>query len=304
MGYGRTAILLGLMTALLTGIGLALGGMAGGLIAFLFAAAVNFLGYWFSDRIALGLHGARPITGGEVEAIVKDLAARADLPAPRVYLIDSLQPNAFATGRNPAHGAIAVTQGLLNRLDERQLRGVIAHELSHIRNRDTLIMTVAATFAGAIELLARFGLYGLRAGPSRRNREAAIGLLFLPLLIFAPLAALLIRLAISRGREFAADRRGAEICGQPLWLAEALGQLDRDARLIANPQAEDHPQTAHLFIVNPLSGGTLASLFSTHPPIAERIARLRAMAGTPMDPMPRKSPLPSAGATIERRDRD
>jgi heat shock protein HtpX len=280
MNYLRTAILMAAMTGLFLAIGYLVGGGAGMLFAFGLAAAMNFFAYWNSDRLVLGLYGARLVDGRtapELHGLVAELAAQAALPLPRVYIVDNDQPNAFATGRDPRHAAVAVTTGLLRLLDTNEIAGVLAHELAHVRNRDTLIMTVTATIAGAIGMLVHFIMF--MGGHSNRNNP--LGLIGgLMMMILAPLAAALVQTAISRGREFAADRIGAEICGHPLWLASALYKLDRAALGITNVDAESNPATAHLFIVNPLHAGRIDSWFATHPDTVDRIDRLRAMADT------------------------
>jgi heat shock protein HtpX len=276
----RTTVLLAALTALFLVIGGAIGGNQGVVIAFIFALVMNFASYWYSDKIVLAMYGAREVTpreAPELHRLVQRLAQRAGIPMPRVYIIPSDAPNAFATGRNPQHGAIAVTEGIMRLLDEDELAGVIAHELGHIRNRDTLIMTVAATLAGAITMLAHMAQWGaIFGGLGRRDDEGdgggVFGLLFMAIL--APIAATLIQLAISRAREYFADSTGAAVAGSPSGLARALEKLhfaSQRAPLGANPA------TAHLFIVNPLTGGSLLHLFSTHPPIEERIRRLRRM---------------------------
>jgi heat shock protein HtpX len=276
----RTTVLLAALTALFLVIGGAIGGNQGVVIAFIFALVMNFASYWYSDKIVLAMYGAREVTpreAPELHRLVQRLAQRAGIPMPRVYIIPSDAPNAFATGRNPQHGAIAVTEGIMRLLEEDELAGVIAHELGHIRNRDTLIMTVAATLAGAITMLAHMAQWGaIFGGLGRRDDEGdgggVFGLLFMAIL--APIAATLIQLAISRAREYFADSTGAAVAGSPSGLARALEKLhfaSQRAPLGANPA------TAHLFIVNPLTGGSLLHLFSTHPPIEERIRRLRRM---------------------------
>ena len=242
------------------------------MIALAVAVVMNGFAFWNSDRMVLGIYGAREVGAGEargLHTIVKQLATRANMPMPRVYIIDSDQPNAFATGRDPNHAAVAATTGLLRELDSEEIAGVMAHELAHIRNRDTLIMTITATLAGALSMLASFALF---FGGNRNN--SIVGTLLL--MVFAPLAATLVQMAISRTREYAADREGAEICGHPMWLADALRKLDRNSQ--SNPTAESHPATAHLFIVNPLRKGGRDNLFSTHPRMDSRISRLREMA--------------------------
>jgi heat shock protein HtpX len=276
----RTTILLAALTALFLVIGAALGGNQGLFIAFVFALLMNFASYWFSDKIVLSMYGAREVSPNEapdLHRLVQRLAQRAGIPMPRVYIIPSDAPNAFATGRNPQHGALAVTEGILRMLDTDELAGVLAHELGHIRNRDTLIMTVAATLAGAITMLAHMAQWGAIFGFGRRDSEDSggggmLGLLFMAIL--APIAATLIQLAISRSREYFADSTGAAIAGAPSGLARALEKLHYASQRLP---MEANPATAHLFIVNPLTGGSLVNLFSTHPPIEERIRRLRRM---------------------------
>jgi heat shock protein HtpX len=274
----RTTMLLAALTALFLVIGGAIGGNQGLFIAFVFALLMNFASYWFSDKIVLSMYGAREVSlneAPELYRLVQRLAQRAGIPMPRVYIIASEAPNAFATGRNPQHGAVAVTEGILRTLDTDELAGVLAHELGHIRNRDTLIMTVAATLAGAITMLAHMAQWGAIFGFGRRDEEDSGGGGMLSLLfmaILAPIAATLIQLAISRGREYFADSTGAAVAGSPSGLARALEKLHYASQRLP---MEANPATAHLFIVNPLTGGSLANLFSTHPPIEERIRRLR-----------------------------
>lgn len=283
MPYARTALLLAGLTGLFLVIGYLIGGEAGMAIAFVVAAAGNLFAYWNADAMVLSMAGAREIGRADAPGffgIVEQLAARAGLPGPRVYLIDEDQPNAFATGRDPAHAAVAATTGLLARLSAEEVAGVMAHELAHVKNRDTLIMTVAATIAGAIGMLAQFAFFF--GGARNNDREGgsplgAVGAILA--MILAPIAAMLVQMAISRGREYEADRLGAEICGRPLWLASALDKLDRSAHAIENPTAERNPAMAHLYIVNPLTGSGMDNLFSTHPGMDNRIRRLRAMAG-------------------------
>jgi heat shock protein HtpX len=276
----RTTVLLAALTALLLVIGGAIGGNQGLFIAFVFALLMNFTSYWFSDKIVLSMYGAREVGLNEAPdlyRLVQRLAQRAGIPMPRVYIIPSDAPNAFATGRNPQHGALAVTEGILRMLDTDELAGVLAHELGHIRNRDTLIMTVAATLAGAITMLAHMAQWGAIFGFGRRDDEDSGGggmLGLLAMAILAPIAATLIQLAISRSREYFADSTGAGIAGAPSGLARALEKLHYASQRLP---MDANPATAHLFIVNPLSGGSLVNLFSTHPPIEERIRRLRRM---------------------------
>jgi len=270
----RTYLLLGALSILLVLIGDYFGGTDGMTIALIIAAVMNFISYWYSDKIVLSMYRARPVSrleAPELHEIVEDLATRAGIPKPKIYIVDTPHANAFATGRDPEHAAVVVTSGILQLLDKRELRGVLAHELSHIKNRDILVMSVAATLATAIFYLSRLGLFF--GGRRRRGGADAIGLL---LLIFAPIAAMLIQLAISRSREYLADESGAKISGDPLALANALSKLAYGAKL--RPLTSGSPTTAHLFIVHPFSGGGLASLFSTHPPIEERIKRLKEMA--------------------------
>jgi len=273
----KTAILMAGILALFATVGGAIGGAQGMLIAFLLGAGMNFFAYWFSDKMVLRMYNAQEVdetSAPQLYRMVKELAGRADLPMPRVYLIDEAQPNAFATGRNPEHAAVAATTGILQLLTPRELRGVMAHELAHVKHRDILVSTVSATIAGAIATLANFGMFF--AGS--QNRESGGNpLLAIVVMIFAPIAAMLIQFAISRTREFGADRGGAEISGDPHALADALAKIDAYARGIPLPAADANPATAQMMIMNPLSAGGLKGLFSTHPATEERIARLRAM---------------------------
>src|SRR6185503_17743053 len=258
MNVMRTAVLLAGLTALFMGVGYLIGGQGGMLIAFLIAAATNLFSYWDADRLVLSMHGAQEVderAAPDLVALVGALADRAGLPMPRVYLMDNPQPNAFATGRNPQHAAVAVTTGLLDLLSREEVAGVIAHELAHVRHRDTLTMTVTATIAGAISMLAQFGLF---FGGGHRDNNSGPGLIGTMLMvILAPIAAMLVQMAISRTREYAADRAGAEICGDPRALASALARIDAAARRVENIPAEHNPATAHLFIINLLSGRTM-----------------------------------------------
>lgn len=275
-GYARTALLLAAMTALFMGAGFLLGGEVGMGIALFIALAMNLVAYWNSDRMVLSMYGARQVDRAshpEFYDMVAALAAQADLPMPKVYVIDEAQPNAFATGRNPQHAAVAATTGLLTLLDTNEIAGVMAHELAHVKNRDTLIMTITATIAGALSMLANFALF---FGNNRNNPLGIVGTILV--MILAPMAAMLVQMAISRSREYEADRIGAEICGQPLWLAAALGKLEQGAKRIDNAKAEDNPATAHMFIVNPLHAKAMDGLFTTHPNMDNRIARLTEMA--------------------------
>lgn len=273
--YGRTFLLIAAMTALFGVLGFMMGGEAGMLIALAIAAAMNVFAYWNSDKMALRMHGAHEIDRSDAPNLfhmVENLANRADLPMPKVYIIESDQPNAFATGRNPENAAVAATTGLLRNLSHEETAGVMAHELAHIKNRDTLIMTVTATFAGAISMLANFALF---FGGSRNNPLGIVGAILM--MILAPMAAAIVQMAISRTREYEADRIGAEICGDPRWLASALANLHRGAE-IDMATAEANPQSAHLFIINPLHAHAVDGLFSTHPNVQNRIARLEEQA--------------------------
>ena len=302
MNFFRTMLLLAAMTALFMGVGWLIGGSGGMLIALLFAIGTNAFAFWNSDRLALSMHHAEPVTRAsapDLHAMVGELAANAGLPMPKVYLIRSDQPNAFATGRNPENGAVAVTTGILQLLDRDELRGVITHELAHIRNRDTLTMTVAATVAGAISMLAQFGFF---FGHSNNDRNPLGPLGVLLAVLFAPLAAMLIQMTISRTREYSADRLGAEISGDPLGLAGALRKISSYAGRLKLPSAERNPASASMFIVNPLSGARMDNLFSTHPNVENRIRALEAMAGD-MRPRPplRESSIPVTGRRGARR---
>lgn len=278
MNLMRTAMLLAFMTALFMGVGYLLGGPAGMMIAFVAAAGMNLFSYWNSDRMVLSTYNAQEVeerNAPEFYRIVRTLAANAGLPMPRVYLYDSPQPNAFATGRNPENAAVAASTGLLDRLTPDEVAGVMAHELAHVQNRDTLTMTITATLAGAISMLGNFAFF---FGGRRDSNNPLGGIGALVAMFVAPLAAMLVQMAISRTREYAADRRGAEISGQPLALASALAKIAGGAAHIGNEDAERHPATAHMFIINPLSGRPMDNLFSTHPNTEHRIAALEAMA--------------------------
>jgi len=272
----KTGLLMAAIMALFGIVGAVLGGGPGMLLALLLGAAMNLWAYWFSDTMVLRLYRAQEVDGTsapQLYAVVKELVGRAGLPMPKVYLIDEAQPNAFATGRNPEHAAVAATRGILQLLTARELRAVLAHELSHVRHRDILTSTITASIAGAISTLANFGLFFGGRNDDQRNPVVA-----LLVLLLAPIAAVLIQLAISRGREYEADRSGAELSGDPRALADALEKIDRYAQGLPLETAEMHPATAHLMIINPLSRGGIAGMFSTHPPTAERIHRLLAMA--------------------------
>jgi heat shock protein HtpX len=273
----KTGLLMAAIMALFGMVGAVLGGGQGMLLALMFGLGVNLWAYWFSDTMVLKLYRAQEVDATAAPQLyntVSELATRAGLPMPKVYLIDEAQPNAFATGRNPEHAAVAATTGILQLLSAGELRAVLAHELSHVTHRDILTSTITASIAGAISTLANFGMFFGGRGNDNRNPLVA-----LVVLILAPIAALLIQLAISRGREYEADRAGAELSGDPRALADALAKIDRYAKGLPLEAAEAHPSTAHLMIINPLSGGGLSGLFRTHPPTEERIHRLLAMAG-------------------------
>jgi heat shock protein HtpX len=279
MSHGRTFILLAAMTALFMGVGFLLGGVTGMTIAFVIAAGMNLFSYWNSDKIVLKMHGAQAVDETDpnpmIRAYVSDtkaLAARAGLPEPKIYVMETGQPNAFATGRDPANAAVAATRGLLQALTREEVAGVMAHELAHVKHRDTLTMTLTATVAGAIGMLANFALF-FGGNRERGGMITAIAVAFL-----APLAASMVQMAISRSREYEADKLGAEICGNPLWLASALEKIEREARSMVNPQAERNPASAHLFIINPLRDTKRDKMFSTHPSTANRVAALRDLA--------------------------
>lgn len=274
----RTGILMAALTGLFIGVGFLIGGPAGMMIAFLVAVGTNAFAYWNSDKVVLRMYGAVEVderTGPRLYHLVQQLSRAAGLPMPRVCIVENEQPNAFATGRDPEHAAVCATTGLLNRLNDDELAGVLAHELGHVKNRDTLTMTITATIAGAISMLANFALFF--GGGNRREGGNIVAVLLISIL--APIAAMLVQATISRTREFEADKAGAEISRHPLWLASALSRIEHSAQITQNPEADAHPATAHMFIINPLSGGGIAGLFASHPPTEERIARLRGMAG-------------------------
>lgn len=277
MNLFRTGVLMALLTGLFIAVGYVVGGGPGMIIAFLFAAGTNLFAYWNSDKVVLSMYGARLVDEGtapELVHIVRQLAEADGLPMPKVYVAENDQPNAFATGRDPAHAAVCVMTGLLNRLSKEELAGVLAHELSHVKNRDTLTMTIVATIGGAVGMLANFAFFF--GGNRRNNPLGPLGAILVAML--APIAAVLVQTAISRAREFEADRSGAVLSGRPLWLASALQRIEAGSEQIENPEAEANPATAHMFIINPLHGGGLSSLFASHPSTEERIARLKAMA--------------------------
>jgi heat shock protein HtpX len=275
----KTSILMAGIVALFGMVGAAIGGGTGMMIALLIGVGMNFYAYWFSDKMVLRMYNAQEVdeaSGGSYYRMVKELAARAELPMPRVYIINEDQPNAFATGRNPENAAVAATTGIMRVLSERELRGVMAHELAHVKHRDILTSTISATVAGAISSIAQFGMF---FGGNRSDGEGhSSGFSGILVMILAPIAAMLIQFAISRAREFEADRGGSEISGDPQALASALDKIHRYAKGVPMATAEAHPETGQMMIINPLSGGNLAGLFSTHPDTGERIARLEAMA--------------------------
>ena len=311
MNQTKTWLLLAGMTGLFLAIGYMIGGEGGMLIAFGIAAATNLFAYWNADRMVLSMHGAQQIDRATLPwfyDMVERLAQRAGLPMPKVFLIESDQPNAFATGRNPENAAVAASTGLLRQLTTEEVAGVMAHELAHVKNRDTLTMTVTATIAGAIGMLANMAMF---MGASN-NRQSPLGPLGgILLMVLAPLAAMLVQMAISRTREYSADHDGAQICGEPMWLASALAKIDAAAHAIPNEAAERNPATAHMFIINPLIGRGMDSLFSTHPATENRIAALRQMM-SPQTPRqaapasrsgpaaPRRGSVPSSGAAPRR----
>jgi heat shock protein HtpX len=279
MNAMRTTFLMALMTVLFVLVGRAIGGQSGMVLAFGMAVAMNFFSYWFSDKIVLAMYHAKPVTEAEspeIHSIVRMLVTKAQMPMPKVYVIPGDSPNAFATGRNANHAAVAVTEGILKIMDRNELSGVLGHELSHVLHHDILISAIAATFAGAISMLATMARWAMIFGGGRDNdRDRGNPLASILLMILAPLAAMLIQMAVSRSREYGADEGGAKLCGNPLYLASALKKLERGSQMIP---MDAQPSTAHMFIVNPLTGGGLMNLFRTHPPTEERIARLEAMA--------------------------
>lgn len=305
VSYFKTALLLAALTAIFMGAGFLLAGQTGMLIALVIAAGMNLFAWWNSGATVLRYYKAREVPASHsLHRIVAELVARDGMPMPKVYLIDNPQPNAFATGRGPNNASVAATTGLLQLMNEREVAGVMAHELAHVKHRDTLIMTVTATVAGAISMLANFALF---FGGGRNNQMGIIGVL--AMMILAPLAAMLVQMAISRTREYEADRGGAEICGNPDWLADALEKLEAGSRRIDNHAAENNPATAHMFIINPLHTRKHDKLFSTHPNTANRVAKLREMSGTatasavvapaapqgPWSPGARSRPRPRSG---------
>jgi heat shock protein HtpX len=278
----KTVVLLTFLTVLLVFVGGALGGQNGMIIAFMMALVMNFVSYWFSDKIVLAMYKAQPVTEAQapdLHAMIRRLTQKAGLPMPKVYIIPEEALNAFATGRNPAHGVVAVTEGIIRALDREELEGVIAHELAHIKHRDILTGTIVATIAGAISMLAQMAHWAMLFGGGRRDDsdEGGSPIVALVMMIVAPIAAMLVQMAISRTREYEADKGGAAIAGNPYGLANALLKLERGAQIV--PMHDAKPATAHMFIMNPLTGGGLMKLFSTHPPIAERVKRLKELRG-------------------------
>jgi heat shock protein HtpX len=282
----RTGILMAGLTGLFLAVGALVGGGTGVVIAFAIALAMNLFAYWNSDKVLLSMYGARQVDASsapDLYRLVQRLAQQAQLPMPKVFITENPQPNAFATGRDPEHAAVCVTTGLLNQVSQEELAGVLAHELGHVKHRDTLTMTITAVMAGAISMLANMAFF-MGGSRDREHPLGMVGMLLVTLL--APIAAVLVQAAISRSREFEADRAGAEITGRPMWLASALGQIEHAAQRIENYPADANPATAHMFIVNPLHGG-ISGLFATHPSTEERIARLKAMAGADAVPVRR-----------------
>ncbi len=305
MNLMKTAMLLAALTALFMGIGYLIGGSGGAFVAFLAAAGMNLFSYWNADKLVLRMHRAREVDASaapDFHALVAELAGRAGLPMPKLYLIDNAQPNAFATGRNPANAAVAATTGLLQSLSREEIAAVMAHELAHVKNRDTLTMTIAATIAGAIAMLANFAFF---FGGNRNNPLGFVGVILAA--ITAPLAAMLIQMAISRTREYSADRDGAAIVGNPLWLASALAKIASAAGRAPIATAERNPTTAPLFIVNPLTGERMDNLFSTHPATENRIAALQQMADAAtagiLPAQPRPAPIAAGGSPWSRAGR-
>jgi heat shock protein HtpX len=277
MSYFKTAMLLAGLTGLFMGVGYLIGGAGGAIVALVVAAGMNLFAYWNSDRMVLSMYGAHEVdrnSAPDLVHLVAELAGRAGLPMPRVFVIDEAQPNAFATGRNPQNAAVAVSAGLMRQLNREELAGVIAHELAHIKNHDTLLMTITATIAGAISMLAQFGMFF--GGNRDNNGPGIVG--SIAMMILAPFGAMLVQMAISRTREYAADDMGARICGQPMWLASALSKIENAAHQVPNMEAERNPATAHMFIINPLTGRGVDNLFTTHPSTENRIAALQQLA--------------------------
>ena len=299
MNYVKTGLLLAVLTGIFVALGGLIGGTTGMVIAFVIAAGMNMFSLWQSDRMVLGMYGAEEVdarSGGQYYSIVRELAARAELPMPRVFVMNNPQPNAFATGRNPANAAVCASTGLLEMLSPEEVAGVMAHELSHVKNYDTLTMAVAATIGGAISMLAQYLQFGALFGGHRDSNSSGIGWIgALVAMIVAPLAAMLVQMAISRSREYQADRLGGMICGNPLALASALRKIEGYAHQIRNEPAEAAPATAHLFIINPLTGEGMDNLFSTHPNTDNRIAELEKLAAEMGETGRGRRPAPSSG---------
>ncbi len=279
MSIMRTGLLMAALTGLFVTGGFLLGGQSGMVLAFLMALGMNAFAYWNSDKVVLRMYGAHEVdetTAPDLVHMVRRLSENAGIPMPKVYYSENPQPNAFATGRSPSHAAVCVTTGLMQQLSQEEVAGVLAHELAHVKNRDTLTMTIAATIGGAISMLANFAMFSNMTGNRRESPLGGIGVILVMLVM--PFAAMLIQMAVSRTREFEADRIGSEISGRPLWLASALSRIEQASQRVGNAQAEHNPATAHMFIINPLHGGGMASLFSTHPTTAARVARLQSLA--------------------------
>jgi heat shock protein HtpX len=298
MNFAKTGLLLAVLTGILVAMGGLVGGPTGMVVALVVAAAMNLFSLWQSDKMVLRMYGAEEVdarTGGEYYRIVQELAHRAGLPMPRVYIMNNPQPNAFATGRSPAHAAVCASTGLIEALSAEELAGVMAHELSHVKNRDTLTMAVAATIGGAVSMLAQYLQFGALFGGQRESNNSIGWIGAIIAMILAPLAAMLVQMAISRSREYQADRLGAQLCGQPLWLASALHKIQGYAHQIRNEPAEAAPATAHLFIINPLTGEGMDNLFSTHPNTENRIAELEKLASQIGTTTRRSAPSSSGG---------
>ncbi len=282
MNYAKTALLLAALTAIFVAMGAAVGGQSGLVVAFIAALVMNVVSLWKSDTMVLRMFKAQEVDAGsapDLYNLVRDLSARAGLPMPRVYIMNNPQPNAFATGRSPSRAAVCASTGLLEILSREELAGVLAHELAHIKNRDTLTMAVAATIGGAVSMFAQYMQFGMLFGGGRNGDRGGLGMLgTLAAVIVAPMAAMVVQMAISRSREYQADRMGAMICGNPLWLASALKKINVKARQIINKPAEAIPAAAHVFIINPLNGRGIDSMFSTHPNVDNRVAELEALA--------------------------
>jgi heat shock protein HtpX len=298
MNFAKTGLLLALLTGIFVAVGAVVGGVPGMAIAFLIALAMNLFSLWQSDKLVLRMYGAEQVdaqSGGQFYEIVRDLAARAQLPMPRVYIMHSEQPNAFATGRNPQNAAVCASTGLLERMSPEEVAGVMAHELAHVKNYDTMTMAIAATIGGAVSMLAQYLQFSALFGGNRDNNNPMGWIGIVVTIILAPLAAMLVQMAVSRSREYQADKLGGMICGNPLWLASALRRIEHDARAIPNERAQAAPGTAHLFIINPLIGRGMDNLFSTHPSTDNRIAELEKLAAELRARPPVGSSAPASG---------